>query len=84
MFNNCSNVDGVLLSQLLCHYVEALNMPDALPNLELSWQRAVEYKVAQISTKLQEDYEQEMKKTLEGKYPAKHGRIITCGTIYIV
>ena len=73
VFEDCSKVDGILLSQLLRHHVEALNMPDALPNLELSWQSAIKYKVAQISASLQEAYEQEMRKELEDKLPIEEG-----------
>ena len=73
VFEDCSSVDGTLLSQLLHHHVEALNMPDALPNLELSWQSAVKYKVAQISASLQEAYEHEMRKELKDKLPIEEG-----------
>lgn len=73
-FNNSTIVDGPLLVQLSQEYVNAVNTPNAIPTLDMSWQNVINSKLIAFIQKLLIEYEKEMKKKLKGKLPLEVGR----------
>ena len=64
----CS-VNGSQLANLVCEYVEAINTPGALPDLEQGWQAVVRLELKESSDKLVREYKREMEEALSGKLP---------------
>lgn len=73
-FNNSTIVDGWLLSQLSHEYVEAVNSPNAIPTLDMTWQNVINAQLIAITKVLLGKYEKEMTKKLKQMYPLEVGR----------
>ena len=64
-----SAVNGKALAALAGVYVEAVNRPGALPDLDQGWQAVVRLQLKEASYKLVTEYEREMEESLEGNLP---------------
>ena len=64
-----SAVNGKALAVLAGVYVEAVNRPGALPDLDQGWQAVVRLQLKEASYKLVREYEREMEESLEGNLP---------------
>ena len=60
---------GKALAALAECYVEAVNRPGALPDLDQGWQAVITLELKEYSYKLVREYEAEMKEALEEKLP---------------
>ena len=68
-----TQVDGILLAELARNYVIALNKEGAVPNLEVSYESAVESKLRELSHSLSDSYQEEMKNILKSGTPRDEG-----------
>ena len=64
-----SLVNGSTFAALACGYVEAINTPGALPNLEQGWQAVIRLQVKEYTDKLVREYKREMEESLKGILP---------------
>ena len=71
-----TTVDGKVLTALAGGYVEAVNKPGALPDLDQGWQAVVRLQLNECSYKLVRDYEREMKEALEGNLPMEEKNLL--------
>ena len=62
-------VTGKALAALAECYVEAVNRPGALPDLDQGWQAIITLELKEYSYRLVREYEAEMEKALEEKLP---------------
>ena len=62
-------VNGKALAALTGCYMEAVNKPGALPDLDQVWQTVVRLKLEEVSYKLVREYEREMEEAFEGNLP---------------
>ena len=71
-FNGVTTVNGKALAALAVGYVEAVNRPGALPDLDQGWQAVVRLELKEVSYRLVREYEREMEEALEKeKLPVK-------------
>ena len=64
-FNGVTTVNGKALAALAVGYVEAVNRPGALPDLDQGWQAVVRLELKEVSYRLVREYEREMEEALE-------------------
>ncbi|CAI8018743.1 hypothetical protein GBAR_LOCUS11354, partial [Geodia barretti] len=64
-----TTVTGKALAALARSYVEAVNRPGALPDLDQGWQAVVRLELKEVSYKLVREYEREMEAALVGNLP---------------
>ena len=62
-------VTGKALAALAEGYVEAVNRPGALSDLDQGWQAVVRLELKEVSYRLVREYEREMEEALEGNLP---------------
>ena len=72
-----SLVNGSTFVALACGYVEAINTPGALPNLEQGWQAVVRLQIKEYTDKLVREYEREMEESLKGILPLEERKLMT-------
>ena len=71
-----SLVNGSTFVALACGYVEAINTPGALPNLEQGWQAVVRLQIKEYTDKLVREYEREMEESLKGILPLEERNLM--------
>ena len=71
-----TTVTGKALAALAGGYVEAVNRPGALPDLDQGWQAVVRLEVKEVSYKLAREYEREMEVALEGNLPMEERNLL--------
>ena len=64
-FNGVTTVNGKALAALAVGYVEAVNRPGALPDLDQGWQAVVRLELKEVSYRLVREHEREMEEALE-------------------
>ena len=69
-------VKGKALAALAGGYVEAVNRPGALPDLNQGWQAVVRLELKECSYKLVREYEWEMEDVLEGNLPMEERNLL--------
>ena len=73
-FNGNTLVNGSTLVDLAKQYLEAVNLPNAVPSLDLSWQSVVDTQLRKLQKSLLAEYSNDMQKALKGKLPLDEGR----------
>ena len=73
-FNGNTLVNGSTLVDLAKQYLEAVNLPNAVPSLDLSWQSVVDAQLMKVRKALLAEYSNEMQKALKGKLPLDEGK----------
>ena len=71
-----SLVNGSTFAALACGYVEAINTPGALPNLEQGWQAVIRLQIKEYTDKLVKEYEREMEESLKGILPLEERNLM--------
>ena len=71
-----SIVNGSTFAALACGYVEAINTPGALPNLEQGWQTVIRLQIKEYTDKLVREYESEMEESLKGILPLEERNLM--------
>ena len=71
-----TTVTGKALAALAGGYVEAVNRPGALPDLNQGWQAMVRLELKECSYKLVREYEREMEEALEGNLPMEERNLL--------
>ena len=71
-----SLVNGSTFAALACGYVEAINTPGALPNLEQGWQAVIRLQIKEYTDKLVKEYEREMEELLKGILPLEERNLM--------
>ena len=71
-----ATVNGKALAALAGGYVEAVNRPGALPDLDQGWQAVVRLELKEASYKLVREYEREMEEALEGNLPMEERNLL--------
>ena len=71
-----ATVNGKALAALAGGYVEAVNKPGALPDLDQGWQAVVRLELNEFSYKLVRKYEKEMEEALKGNLPVEEGNLL--------
>ena len=71
-----ATVNGKALAALAGGYVEAVNRPGALPDLDQGWQAVVRLELKEASYRLVREYEREMEKSLEGNLPMEESNLL--------
>ena len=71
-----SVVDGPALAALTCGYVDAINTPGAIPDLEQGWQAVIKWKLKELSDKLVEEYRREMEECLGDNLPMEERNLM--------
>ena len=71
-----SLVNGSTFRALVCGYVEAINTPGALLNLEQGWQAVVRLQIKEYTDKLVKEYKREMEESLKGILPLKERNLM--------
>ena len=71
-----TRVTGKALAALAGIYVEAVNRPGALPDLDQGWQAVVRLELKDVSYRLVREYEREMEESLEGNLPMEECNIL--------
>ncbi len=74
-FNGSTVMNGPMLAALLDEYVQALNKPGTVPNLEVSYQKVVEVTLTEISQNLAEKYRKQMSELLDHALPLEEGDV---------
>ena len=69
-------MNGSTFAALACGYVEAINTPGALPNLEQGWQAVVRLQIKEYTDKLVREYEREMEESLKGILPLEERNLM--------
>ena len=69
-------MNGKALAALAGGYVEAVNRPGALPDLDQGWQAVVRLELKECSYKLVREYEREMEEALEGNLPMEERNLL--------
>ena len=67
--NGVSLVDGPALAALTRGYLDTINTPGAIPDLEQGWQAVIKWKLKEYSDKVVEEYRREMGDRLVDKLP---------------
>ena len=70
-----SVVDGPALAALARRYVDAINIPGALPDLEQGWMAVIKLQLKEHSDKLVAEYEREMEASLRGNLPMEESNL---------
>ena len=73
-FNGNTVVNGSTLMDLTKHYMEAVNKPNAIPSLDLSWQSVVDAQLMKLRKSLLVEYSNEMQAALKDRLPIELGR----------
>ena len=73
-FNGNTVVNGPTLMDLARQYLEAVNKPNAVPSLDLSWQSVVDAQLVKLRKTLLVEYSNEMQAALKDKLPIEVGR----------
>ena len=73
-FNGCSVVNGPTLMDLARQYLEAINIPNAVPALDMTWQKVVDAQLMKLRKTLLVEYNNDMQAALKGKLPLEEGR----------
>ena len=71
-----SFMNGSTFAALACGYVEAINTPGALPNLEQGWQAVIRLQIKEHTDKLVREYEREMEESLKGILPLEERNLM--------
>ena len=71
-----NSVNGSMLAALACGYVDAINTPGALPDLEQGWQAVIRLQLKEYSDKLVREYEREMEESLKGNLPMEERNLM--------
>ena len=71
-----TTVNGKALAALAGGYVEAVNKPGALPDLDQGWQAVLRLELKEASYRLVREYEREMEHALEGKLPMEESNLL--------
>ena len=71
-----SLVNGSTFASLACGYVEAINTPGALPNLEQGGQAVIRLQIKEYTDKLVREYEREMEESLKGILPLEERNLM--------
>ena len=71
-----ATVNGKALAALAGGYVEAVNRPGALPDLDQGWQAVVRLELKEASYRLVREYEREMEEALEGNLPMEERNLL--------
>ena len=69
-------VSGRALAGLVGGYVEAVNRPGAVPDLDQGWQAVVRVQLKEKSYKLAREYEIEMEEALKGNLPMEEANLL--------
>ena len=69
-------INGRMLASLASGYVEAINRPGAVPDLDQGWQAVVRLELKQHCYTLVAEYKKDMGESLEGKIPMEESRLI--------
>ena len=69
-------VTGSTLAALACGYVEAINTPGALPNLEQGWQAVIRLQIKDYTDELVREYEMEIEESLKGILPLEERNLM--------
>ena len=69
-------MNGSTFAALACGYVEAINTPGALPNLEQGWQAVIRLQIKEYTDKLVREYEREMEESLKGIVPLEERELM--------
>ena len=76
IIDGVSLVNGSTFATLACGYVEAINTPGALPNLEQGWQAVIRLQIKEYIDKLVREYEREMEESLKGILPLEERNLM--------
>ena len=68
-------LNGAILADLAREYCNAMNKPNSVPNIELSWISASESVLEKFAAKLVDDYDERMQKILNDQLPVEEGPI---------
>ena len=71
-----TTVTGKALAALAGGYVEAVNRPGALPDLNQGWQAVVRLELKEVSYRLVREYEREVEEGLEGNLPMEERNLL--------
>ena len=71
-----STVNGKALAALAGEYVEAVNKPGSVPDLDQGWQAVVRLELKQCSDKLVREYKDEMERAVEGNLPMEERNLL--------
>ena len=71
-----ATVNGKALAALAGGYVEAVNRPGALPDLDQGWQAVVRLELKEASYRLVREYEKKMEEALEGNLPMEESNLL--------
>ena len=71
-----ATVNGKALAALAGGYVEAVNRPGALPDLDQGWQAVVRLELKEASYRLVREYEREMEEALGGNLPMEERNLL--------
>ena len=71
-----STVNGSALAALARGYVDAINTPGAIPDLEQGWMAVVKLQLKEHTEKLVVEYEREMEESLRGNLPMEERNIM--------
>ena len=74
--NGTVAVNGKGVAALAGGYVEAVNSPGAVPDLDQGWQAVVRLELKECSDKLVREYEREMAEALEGNLPMEERNLL--------
>ena len=74
--NGTTTVNGKALAALAGEYVEAVNKPGSVPDLDQGWQAVVRLELKQCSDKLVREYKDEMERAVEGNLPMEEGNLL--------
>ncbi|XP_064397858.1 titin-like isoform X2 [Halichondria panicea] len=74
-FNKSTKLNGPMLATLLHEYVDVLNKPGTVPNLEVSYQKAVEATLTETAHRLAKNYSKQMSYLLDPIPPLEEGDI---------
>ena len=69
-------VNGKALAAFAGGYVEAVNRPGALSDLDQGWQAVVRLELKEASYRLVGEYEREMEESLEGNLPMEESNLL--------
>ena len=71
-----ATVNGKALAALAGGYVEAVNRPGALPDLDQGWQAVVKLELKETSYRLVREHKREMEESLEGNLPMEQSNLL--------
>ena len=74
--DTATRVNGKVLAALAECYVEAINKPGAIPDLDQGWQAVVRLELKECSYRLVQEYEAEMGEILEGSFPMEEDGLL--------